>query len=294
MTPAQLELRRSLLTATDAPAICGVSRFRTVHDVYADKKGIGRPFTGNARTRAGTLLEPVILEMGRVEHGLPLIANADTIVDPVLTWLGATPDAFEVVGDCREGVGECKAVGYEMAEDWSEDSPPDYVLCQVTIQMHVARVSRCRVLGLFGTELRLYTVERDEDLETAILERMDEFRRLHIETNTPPTPDGSEAAARLLSGLFPRSRGRYVDATPALDTLAHQIIELRAQEADIEKRRKVLEQEVQGVLGEAEGVEGQGWRCTWKTVEASEVKAYTRAAYRRFEVKERKAKGRAA
>lgn len=282
MTPAQLELRRGLITATDAAAICSTNPWRTAYDVYADKKGSGPRFEGNARTRMGHRLEPIILASMREEHGWGLVANAETHVDSILPWLGATPDAFEYDQYAYPvGVGECKAVGADN-RDWSDLEIPDYVLVQVTVQMHVSRVKRARVGKLVGTDLATYTVELDPDLDTAILERCDRFRREHLDRNVPPPVDGSDAATRMLAGLFPRSQKRYVELTPELDLWAKDYLEVKAAIKTQETYLEKIEQKFKLALADAEGVNGQGWKARWPTVEAAHVEAYDRKAYRRF------------
>ena len=234
----------------------------------------------------GHRLEPIIIASMVEEHGWHLLPNADTMVDPILTWLGATPDALEY-GPMLDylmpvvGVGECKAVGADN-QDWTETEIPDYVLVQVTVQMHVARVTRARVGKLVGTDLATYTVELDPDLDTAILERCDAFRRNHIEKNIPPAVDGSDAATRMLAGLFPRSQKRHVQPTPELDLWAKAYLEARAAVKAQETYLAELEQKFKLAMAGADAIDGQGWKARWPTVEAAHVEAYERKAYRRF------------
>ncbi|GIV50738.1 MAG: hypothetical protein KatS3mg038_1259 [Candidatus Kapaibacterium sp.] len=53
--------RRSFLGASDAPAVLGLSPWRTAWEVWAEKTGRIDSWTGNAATSAGQLLEPAVL-----------------------------------------------------------------------------------------------------------------------------------------------------------------------------------------------------------------------------------------
>ena len=214
---------------------------------------------------------------------MELRANADTMVDSVLTGSGPLPMPWST-DDTNQppvGVAECKAVGIDN-QDWTETEIPDYVLVQVTVQMHVARVKRARVGKLVGTDLATYTVELDPDLDTAILERCDAFRRNHLEKNIPPAVDGSDAATRMLAGLFPRSQKRHVQPTPELDLWAKDYLEVKAAVKAQETCLAELEQKFKLAMAEADAIDGQGWKARWPTVEAAHVEAYERKAYRRF------------
>ena len=238
---------------------------------------------GNAKTRMGHRLEPIIIASMVEEHGWILRANAETKVDSILPWLGATPDALEYhdTNQAPVGVGECKAVGADN-QDWTDEEIPDYVLIQVTVQMHVARVKRARVGKLVGTDFATYTVELDTDLDTAILERCDRFKREHLDRNVPPSGRrqrrGYPHAGRLVPAQSEALRGADAGAGPVGQGLSRG--EGGHRDAGDVSRR--IEQKFKLALADAEGVNGPGWKARWPTVEAAHVKAYERKAYRRF------------
>ena len=52
--------RRLGVTGSDISVLMGVNPFKKTDDLILDKLGIGRKFEGNAATRAGQVLEPIV------------------------------------------------------------------------------------------------------------------------------------------------------------------------------------------------------------------------------------------
>ncbi|GIV50913.1 MAG: hypothetical protein KatS3mg038_1434 [Candidatus Kapaibacterium sp.] len=73
--------RRSFLGASDAPAILGLSPWRTAYEVWAEKTGRIDSWSGNAATSAGQLLEPAVLAWASEE----LRRRHDLVVEPAAT-----------------------------------------------------------------------------------------------------------------------------------------------------------------------------------------------------------------
>lgn len=297
LTDAQLAIRRSGLTATDVVVLAGLSPYSgaSAMAIYAEKMGAKSARSESEAMSLGHELEPIILRALASKRDLT-IRDGDTTRSKFWSHHLATPDGIHMPHARAEAVCEAKAVGLHYADAWGEDDGdvPDHVIAQVHWQMHCAELPRAFVGALIGTEVRTYQVVRDDDLIAALVEVADRFWTDHVVAHQPPAPDGSYAASSAIASIFPRHRGQLVEATPALDTLALQVLELRLQEADVERRRKTLEQEMQLIIGDADGVEGSSWRCSWKHQEAAEVKAHTRAASRPFRITEKKARRNAA
>lgn len=295
LTPEQLEQRKRLITATDAAAICGVSPFATAHDVYAQKLGLVPPLVQNFAMRRGHAMEALGVEWLAEAHA-PLIVERSgdvTRTHPVMTWLGATPDAlvFEVPGAKPIAVGEVKTAGVRAAAAWDDDigDPciPEQYLVQIQVQLTVVGVKRALVVGMLATEdePRIYEVEHEPDLESAILEACDDFRRNHLEPRIPPPNDGSEAAGRLIKALFPRPTRDMLHAGADAEALAERFLEAKEREAEAREEAKRLEAVMCAQIGEHEGISGAGWRALWGYREEAEVKAYVRKAHRVFDLR---------
>ncbi|GIV52679.1 MAG: hypothetical protein KatS3mg038_3200 [Candidatus Kapaibacterium sp.] len=115
--------RRSFLGASDAPAVLGLSPWRSAWEVWAEKTGRIDSWSGNAATSAGQLLEPAVLawasEELRRRHDLVVEPGRPAPIDgtPILTH----PDAVAMPGDCtRRGQDDRHrgARGWRVGRGW--------------------------------------------------------------------------------------------------------------------------------------------------------------------------------
>lgn len=58
-----LDARRKGVSGTDLAAIMGFNPYKSESDVLMEKLGMGKPFVGNAATRAGQKLEPIVADL---------------------------------------------------------------------------------------------------------------------------------------------------------------------------------------------------------------------------------------
>lgn len=304
LSAEQIEQRKSLITASEAAAICGLSPFATAFDVYARKMG-GDAWAGNYRTKRGDALEPLGVELLAQQLAPMTVKRSGDVTRThcIFSWLGATPDALVLDGAGKEiAVGEIKTAGIRTAEHWTDETGeqivPDYYLCQVQVQMTVCRLKRAHVVAMLDTEddPRFYMVDHSPDNESAILEVCDDFRRKHLEPRIPPAPDGSESAYRMIKALFRRETKPLVLASPELTEVAREYFAALKAEKDAVIRKKNAQARICTAIGDHEGIDGHDWRATWKWRESTEVKAYVKEGYRHFDCRAVGAakKGRAA
>lgn len=295
LTPEQIEKRKGLITATDAAAICGVSPWATAHDVYAQKLGLVPPLKQTFAMRRGHALEALGIEW-LAEARAPMIvspAGDVTRVHRILDWLGATPDAlvFPAADEQACAVGEVKTAGVRAAAAWDDEDGepcvPDHYLVQVQVQLTVVGVKKAYVAAMLATEdePRLYEIEHDPDLEVAVLEACDDFRRNHLEPRIPPPFDGTEAAARLVKALFPRPTRDMLASTPETETLAAAYFAAKEREKCARDEAEQAAALLCAHIGEHEGISGAGWRALWTHRDEVEVKAFTRKAHRAFDLR---------
>ncbi len=307
LTLEQIEQRKGLITASDAAAILGLNPWKGPIDVWNEKVNGGPPFRGNYKTRRGHAVEPLLLEwLG--EKKAPLVmkpAGAVTLVHPVLTWLGATPDALFYRGP--EGGrpianGEAKSTG--LIEHWTDESGdpqiPDYYHPQVVVQMAVTNAPRTFVVAEMidprESEPWILEVERDMDLEAIILEELDDFRRKYIETRECPPLD--DASYRQLAAVFRRPKfAELVPASPEDVALAAEYLAASKAAKEASDRAEAAKTALCARIGDREGIIGDGWRVHWKE-RAAQSYQVEKPAYRHFDLREVKAatakKGRAA
>ena len=197
-TDEWFEKRRSSIGASEAAAICGLSRWQQPLDVYKNKKGTLPKWEGNEATHRGKLLEPAVINWYHDRVG-GTIFNPPLLIHPEHDFMCATPDALW----CKEGIGklpwsysldyipvEAKTSGKreEWGEEGTDDIPQEYVM-QAQHQMAVTDTERCDVPVLsHNLSFKLYVVKRNQELIQSIVEASKEMME-RVANNDPPEPD---------------------------------------------------------------------------------------------------------
>lgn len=297
LTDKQIAFRRTGITAGDIRALVGEDPHgRGPHDVWLAKLGYDKAKPMNDAMALGHEIEPIILRRLVSRRGVELeVVDPDgmTRAHPEQAHHIATPDGFFTDGD----LAEAKLVGEWMREGWGEDGTdeiPPWVVCQVTWQLHVTMRPVCHVGALLGTSVRTYRIERDADIEGLLVETADAFWHDHVLTHKSPPIDGSTGSRRMLEAVYARCNGMVLKAGPEFETLAGEYFAAKAAKEVAEQRQEHARQALMGLLGEADGVTGDGWRCKYAmrkayTVQRSE---YTVAAGRHWDMRPTKGKGK--
>lgn len=273
LTAAQLELRRTGITATDVVILAGFSRWGSPLEVYESKLG-APPKPQTLAMAMGHAAEGVIMDRLAEKHGLTL-APGETIRDPIQTHFLATPDRFvlDKKGE-RIAVCEAKLVGFHLVPEWLDpDDPnvrvfPDSVAAQTAWQMGVSRKRRNYVGALLGgwrdEDYHDVVVDLNEDLWLALAEIADRFWKDHVLARVPPPPDASEGAREALGRLFPAIKRPVLEPASA-DTVARmeRYLAINAELARLAKEKDQLGNELRLAIGDAQGLRGPDCKATW-------------------------------
>jgi putative phage-type endonuclease len=258
--------RASYLGASEIAAVAGVSPYASALDVWATKRGLAER-EENERMRAGTELERPILErLYAPPRGL-LLMYPGTVRHPVEPWMAATPDAIADHMGIRRDV-QCKLVGHRQVHRWGDadegrDGIPPEVLCQVTWEMGCAELHRADVPALFGTELRVYAVELDEEFLRDLIAIGRAFWLGHVITGD--MPEVTETSRGVLERHFGRERTGLVEPPTGGEALARQYLAASETSKLAAAEKDRLGNELRALIGEAEGFSGPFGRVTWKT-----------------------------
>jgi len=263
LTEAQKLLRREGIGASESPMILGESPFGGPIDLYLRKLGLADEIETTAQ-KVGNVLEAGIATLYEQETS-SVCTESTTLRHPDLPWYLATPDRW-VNG--RAKLLQIKVVGHWMAHHWSdaEDGYPDYVRIQVTQEMDVAGAEYCDIAALIdGTDFRIYQVPFDPELAAGIRESVRSFWFDHIVPRIPPHVDGTKSADALLRALYPKHRAPMMTATLDAERWAQELRTAKGSLARWTAVESKAEQEIKKLLGDAEGMRGEDWHCTWKT-----------------------------
>lgn len=267
-----LRLRKHGIGSSDAAAAVGLNPYQSMLELWLIKTGRDAelpqidPEDDSQPAFWGTVLEPIVAEHYARKTGRK-VRRINAVLqhpDKDKPWMLANIDR-EIVGCPDVHILECKTAGEFGARLW-KNGVPEYIQCQVQHQLAVTGKQAADVCVLVcGQEIRIYRIERDEELIASLIELERQFWR-YVETDTPPPTDGSDSAARALQCLYPRDNSTTLDCSEdeGLCGDFNELLDLRDQISSLSDRESKLKQRIQSAMGESSrAVFAQG-SISWK------------------------------
>lgn len=227
--------RKGFLGGSDIASILGISPWKTAYELWEEKTTEWIEPSSEERDkvlRRGKKLEPMVIEMLQEEHNVWVTDRNQVHVDPEYPFLRAeidynyvadrnlvermtndedtraTEGFYEVGAYLRTplaniGNGDVKTVHPYAAGEWGQegtDEFPAYYGAQFQFGMMINGAQTCMVAALIGADdLRVYQVDRDEEIIAYIREKAVDFWFNHVLKNVPPGIQSSEDASKVLS-----------------------------------------------------------------------------------------------
>jgi len=286
------EVRRQGIGASDAPAILGLSPWKSPIQLYADKLGLAENGTEETEAmRWGRRLEGVIIE-AYMEETKREGGSADPLVvhrSDEFPFMQATIDGWVRVPTRQPGVLEIKTTGFFRAEDWAEGPPLMY---QVQVQ-HALAVVGARwgsIAVLVGGQRLLWAdIERHDGFIARLIEQERAFWE-RLQAKEPPTVDDSKATTAVLKALYPVETAGLVVNLPGEAVEWDAAIQAAKVEIKVaETKKRLHENLLRAAIGEAEAgalSNGTLWKWTSREVAGYEVQARVDRVLARKEVKQ--------
>lgn len=264
---AWLESRRNGIGSSDAPAILGLSKWKTALDVYLAKinpvPSDGGMMTGPQEW--GHRMEPAIAG-AIMDHTGWKLEKVPTLAHREHQFLIASPDRVNQDGELIEIKTSMRSEGW--GEPETADIPQAYwIQCQH--QLEVADRDVCHVFVLIGgNDFRRYRVERDAEYMPTVLIPLATFWQ-KVEERIPPEPDWShESTLSAVNRLFEPKPGTFKVLDHSAELIADEYQRLGAEKADCEAKQKELKARLVVELGDyAEGLLTDGRRVTRKRID---------------------------
>lgn len=210
-----LAIRKQGIGSSDAAAACGIHPYLSMLELWMIKTGrmtsdidasSNNGIEGYSPLYWGNTLEPMVAKYYQEQTGNK-VRRVNAVLqhaDPDNHFMLANLD-YAVTGNDEVQILECKTAGEHGAKLWKHGVPL-YVTCQVQHQLAVTGKQAAHICVLLcGHEAKIYKVERDEHLIESIT-RHERLFWQYVETDTPPTPDHSESAAKALKVLYPKPK----------------------------------------------------------------------------------------
>lgn len=139
-----LALRKTKITATDAPIIMGENKWKTPIDLYFQKIDPDFQENENDAMRRGTRLEPFARELFCMETGIEV--KPDVIIKD---WAMASLDG---ISECKRYVVEIKCPGKNYHDMAKSDTIPLHYYGQLQHQMYVCDLDSIYYYSFDGIE----------------------------------------------------------------------------------------------------------------------------------------------
>ena len=271
-----LEVRKQGIGSSDAAAACGIHPFLSMLELWMIKTGRmasnidasnNNGIDGYSPLYWGNTLEPMVAKYYQ-KHTGNKVRRVNAILqhpDPDNHFMLANLD-YAITGSDEVQILECKTTGEHGAKLWKHGVPL-YVTCQVQHQLAVTGKTAAHICVLLcGHEAKIYKVERDERLIESIMEREREFWQ-YVQTDTPPTPDHSESAARALKQLYPKpepnSKIDFKNDAGA-NKLFEQLLSYRDYMQELEQRLDQVKHQLQSLIKDHEVAIFDKGAISWK------------------------------
>lgn len=294
-----LKQRQKSIGGSDAASIIGLSQWSSPYTVWADKLGKIPPKEDREAMRQGRDLEAYVAERFCEATGKKVRRENNILVNPDYPFAHANVDRI-VVG---EDAGlECKTTSVLNMRQFKNGAFPDnyYVQC-----VHYMMVTGCTkwylAVLVLNQSFMFFEIERDEAEIEALAKSEEEFWKL-VESETPPTPDGTTSTTDTITAIYPESTDNLVSLF-AYESELQQYMALTAQIKALEKLKDECANKVKAFLGESGRGESENYKVSWtstsrstfdskrfaqehKDIDLSEY--YKTSTYRTFKVTENK------
>lgn len=248
-----LRWRRQGIGASDAAAICGLSRWESPYSLWLDKTGqLPLDAEENPEQRWGKLLEPAIADAFEEDMGLRVIDRQAAVVHPEHSWMRATLDGRVTDGERQVAVYEGKTSN---GWDW-RDGIPRYYMLQVQHQMATTGMELAYLVVLIGgSDFQIREVPRDERLVRVLGELENDFWHGNVLRRQPPTVDDSERTARAIKAAFPAPVTERMEMPDNAFELARDYRRGKALEKAGKRQAALAHNSLTALLGAA----AEGW-----------------------------------
>lgn len=254
--------------ASEAAALCGVSKYATPLEIYSRKRGEIAEVEETDAMRMGKLLEPIVLGEYLRDQPYYHVTDIPMLVLDEYRYLGATLDmvcwdesdkgsaAAKISGWYEKGWPvDAKTTSFRRAEEFGEEGtdeiPDDYIM-QLQQQMLVTGCKWADLAVLLdGRTMRRYRVMANDRLQEGIINAAAEMIE-RITLHDPPEPTYHHGSTnKLLKELYGLRNDVEVILSDETALFWHQHEKLGAEIKEREAEQKTIKNHVLHALGDA-------------------------------------------
>jgi putative phage-type endonuclease len=255
--------RNLAIGGSEIGAVVGVDPRCRPWELWAHKKGILPRPEASPRMLLGKALEEGIIRYYGVVTGRKTEFRDKIQQDPDRPWMVGTPDALCI--EEERGV-DAKLVHWDQRFKWGHtaEEVPDYIQLQCRWYMELLDVPRWDVAALMGENLEVFSFERDRRLGCFLVTKAREFWERYLIGDQEPPMEFSDGARQWLKATFPSQQADIRPATEEEIALLDEYAAVREDFKEAAKERERLEFLLKKAIKDAEGLEWEHGRFTWR------------------------------
>ena len=260
-----LEYRKHGIGGSDAAVVCGISRYKSPFELWLDKTGqLPEQETGEP-AYWGNLLEPVVRNEFQKRTGIEVTTPKQLLQSEEHPFMLANLDGICELPELGTCVFEAKTASAYKASEWENAIPDEYML-QIQHYMAVTGYKGAYIAVLIGgNSFKWKFVERDKELISLLIKLESDFW-CHVQNNTPPSVDGSEATAKFLAEKIAECKSGVITLPDSAADIIAQYDTVSARLEELTEQKRLAENQLKEMLGNNEcGTIGNSI-VTWKTV----------------------------
>ena len=256
-----LRLRKSGIGGSDAGAVCGVNPYKSALAVYQDKISEDISDDDNEAMRQGRELEEYVAKRFSEATRLKVKRSGFIYRSDEHPFMIADIDRL-VIGE-KAGL-ECKTASAYSADKWKDGAIPESYEIQCRHYMAVMGFTHMYIACLIlGKDFIIRRIDRDPDIETAIISIEENFWNDHIVPKVMPDPDGSRAYDEILDKYFPKRDDAEAIRLIGFDKDLSRREELNSLIDKLETERNEIDQRIKVYMEGTEQAQTDDYRVSW-------------------------------
>ena len=258
-----LELRKKGIGGSDAGAVVGLNKYKSVFDVVADKLGFAPEQQDNERMRQGRDLEEYVAIRFTEATGKDVRRDNAIITNTDYPFALANIDR-KVVGE-KAGL-ECKTTTHLTYRRYLNGEFPEEYYVQCMHYLMVTGYDRWYLAVLvFGEELKVFTIERDEREIKALSEAEKAVWEQYVLKGKLPPAQGFDASDEIISNIVgTEENDKQADCTLYLDELK-RLSEIKSRIKELKSEQTTIEQNIKLFMDDAAYGYADGYKISYKS-----------------------------
>ena len=265
--------RASGIGGSDMAAILGLTTWGSRFSIWAKKTGqIPDEIPDNEYMWMGRKLEPVAIEIYEEKTGNKVKRDVFQR-HPEYDYIMGHFDGVIMDGDKPAAILEIKTTKVRNWDKWGEpgtDEVPENYLIQCMQYLAISGLPYADLAVLMDNELKIYRIDRDEDLIKTITEEAVKFWNTYVIPKvSPPEITGLSAEKEAVAAMFKTTAGKHISGVEDPDLLdaATKYLDANLIIKEQTERKKLAGNIITRWLldRESETAEAPGLKITWKS-----------------------------